>query len=64
MIVTATVVTTLLWPSDPYSLEYLLDFYFPYALRQTFPEELNKGTILSVLVIYQPKWLATFRDEF
>ena len=38
IMVTATVVTTLLWLSDLYSLDYLLDFYFPYALMQTFPE--------------------------
>ena len=64
IIVTATVVTTLLWLSDLYSLDYLLDFYFPYALMQTFPEGFITGTILSLLVIYQPGWVATFRDEF
>ena len=62
--VTATVVTTLLWLSDLYSLDYLLDFYFPYALMQTFPEGFITGTVLSLLVIYQPEWVATFRDEF
>ena len=64
IMVTATVVTTLLWLSDLYSLDYLLDFYFPYALMQTFPEGFITGTVLSLLVIYQPEWVATFRDEF
>ncbi len=56
IMVTATVVTTLLWLSDLYSLDYLLDFYFPYALMQTFPEGFITGTVLSLLVIYQPEW--------
>jgi len=62
--ITATGVTNLLWLSDLYSLNYLLDFYFPYALMQTFPEGFITGTVLSLLVIYQLEWVATFRDEF
>ena len=62
--VSATAITTLLWVSGLYPLDYLLDFYFPYALMQTFPEGFITGTVLALLVVYKPEWVATFRDEF
>jgi len=37
---------------------------FPYALMQTFPEGFITGTVLALLVVYKPEWVATFRDEF
>ena len=62
--VSATAITTLLWVSGLYPLDYLLDFYFPYALMQTFPEGLITGTVLALLVVHKPEWVATFHDEF
>lgn len=62
--VSATAITTLLWLSGLYPLDYLLDFYFPYALMQTFPEGFITGMVLALLVVYKPEWVATFRDEF
>ena len=44
--------------------DYLLDFYFPYALMQTFPEGFITGTVLALPVVYKPEWVATFRNEF
>ena len=62
--VSATEITTLLWVSGLYPLDYLLDFYFPYALMQTFPEGFIIGNVLALLVVDKPKWEATFRDAF
>ncbi len=62
--VSATAITTLLWLSGLYPLDYLLDFYYPFALMQTFPEGFITGTVLALLVVYKPEWVATFRDEF
>jgi len=62
--VSATAITTLLWVSGLYPLDYLLDFYFPYALMQTFPEGFITGTVLALLVVYKLELVATFRDEF
>jgi len=62
--ISGTVVTTVLWLSGVYDLDYLTSFYFPYSLMQAFPEGFITGTVLSLLVVYQPDWVATFRDEF
>lgn len=62
--VSGTAVTTVLWVSGLYDLDYLTSFYFPYSLMQAFPEGFITGTVLSLLVVYQPQWVATFRDEF
>ena len=62
--VSATAITTLLWVSGLYPLDYSLDFYFPYALMQTFPEGFITGTVLALLVVYKLELVATFRDEF
>ena len=62
--VSGTAVTTILWLSGLYDLDYLTSFYFPYSLMQAFPEGFITGTVLSLLVVYQPHWVATFQDEF
>lgn len=62
--VTGTAVTTFLWAAGLFPLDYLMDFYFPYSVMQAFPEGFITGMVLSLLVVYQPHWVATFRDEF
>ena len=62
--VSGTAVTTALWLGGLFSLDYLTSFYFPYSLMQAFPEGFITGMVLSLLVVYQPNWVATFRDEF
>lgn len=64
VVVSGSAVTTLLWVTGLFDLDYLLNFYTPYSLMQAFPEGFITGTVLSLLVVYQPAWVATFRDEF
>ena len=64
MAVSATATTTLLWTAGLFDLHYLMHYFFPFMLMQGFPEGFVTGTILSLLVVYQPTWVATFRDSF
>ncbi len=46
-----------------YSLAYLLDEYLPYYLLMAWAEAFSTGMIMTLLVIYQPEWVATFDDR-
>lgn len=64
MAVSATAVTSALWVTELFDLHYLMNYFFPFMLMQGFPEGFITGTILSLLVVYKPEWVATFRDAF
>ncbi len=46
-----------------YSLTYLLDEYLPYYLLMAWAEAFTTGMIMTLMVIYQPEWVATFDDK-
>ena len=41
----------------------ICQYYLPFGLMLTFPEGFITGAFLTMLVLFQPRWLYTFRDE-
>ena len=42
---------------------YLSRYFLPFGLMMTFPEGFITGAFLTMLVLYRPEWLYTFRDS-
>jgi uncharacterized membrane protein len=45
-----------------YSIHYLLENYLPYYFLMAWAEAFSTGMIMTILVVYQPEWVATFDD--
>ena len=45
------------------SWAYLSQYYLPFGLMLSFPEGFITGAFLTMLVLFQPQWVYTFRDE-
>ena len=45
------------------SWAYLKQYYLPFGLMLSFPEGFITGAFLTMLVLFQPQWVYTFRDE-
>ena len=45
------------------SWAYLKQYYLPFGLMLSFPEGFITGAFLTMLVLFQPQWVSTFRDE-
>lgn len=49
--------------SGVYHLEYLSAHYLPFYLLMIFPEAVLTGSALALMVVYRPRWVATFDDD-
>lgn len=58
-----TAASLLLATLGSYELEYLLTEYLPYFLLLAFAEAWISGMLLTLFVIYRPKWVVTFVDS-
>lgn len=55
--------TALLGLAGAYSFEYLVGEYLPYYLLLGFSEAWLTGMVITLMVVYFPKWVATFDDS-
>ncbi|WP_420550763.1 energy-coupling factor ABC transporter permease [Litorivicinus lipolyticus] len=46
-----------------YEWTYLSRYFLPFGLMMTFPEGFITGAFLTMLVLYRPDWVYTFRDS-
>lgn len=53
----------LLVSAGPWSWHYIAQFFLPFGLMMTFPEGFITGAFLTMLVLFKPQWVYTFRDE-
>lgn len=53
----------LLMTAGPFDWDYLSGFFLPFGLMMTFPEGFITGAFLTMLVLYKPEWVYTFRDS-
>lgn len=61
--VVALATTALLWGFGAYTFSELNDAFLPYFLILGFSEGFITGFVLTLLVVYKPDWVYTFRDE-
>ena len=45
------------------SWAYQKQYFLPFVLMLSFPEGFITGAFLTMLVLFQPQWVYTFRDE-
>lgn len=57
------VTTAVLSLSHAYSLEYVVDNYLRYYPLMVFPEGFISGMLMTVFVVYRPRWVSTFDDS-
>lgn len=56
-------VSSMLFALDgAYGLEYLSSEYLPYFLLLGFSEAWLSGMVVTLFVVYRPKWVSTFED--
>ena len=46
-----------------YKLDYLLENYLPFYMLMAWAEAFTTGTIMTLLIVYRPEWVATFDDH-
>jgi len=63
MAATGIVSTALFAASGAYSLDHLLNQYLPFYLLMVFPEAVITGSLISMLVVYRPHWVATYDED-
>lgn len=56
-------VTIFLSLSQTYAWEYLVSEYFPYFMLLGFAEASLSGMVMTLLVVYRPRWVVTFEDS-
>lgn len=49
--------------SGAYALEYLREHYLPFYLLMVFPEAILTGSMLSLLTVYRPQWIASYDED-
>lgn len=52
----------LLWLTETFSASYLQYSYLPYIPLMMFPEALLNGILITIAVVYMPKWIPIFDD--
>ncbi len=62
MALTGLAATGLLAAAGAYALDYLSSQYLPYFLLMGWSEALLSGMVMTLLVVYRPRWVATFDD--
>ncbi len=63
MALTGTSATLLLQAAGIYPAQLLYGQYLPYFLLLGFSEAWLTGALVTILVVYLPKWVGTFDDE-
>jgi uncharacterized membrane protein len=63
MAATGLVSTTLFAVNGTYTLDHLLTQYLPFYLLMVFPEAVITGSIIALLVVYRPHWVATYDEN-
>ncbi len=62
MLATGLATSTILGASGAYSFDYLRSDYLPGFLLMAWAEAFTTGAAITLLVVYQPSWVATFDD--
>lgn len=52
-----------MWLSGLYSWHYIVDNYLVLTPLLLFPEAMLNGMAITLLVVYQPRWVRTFHDN-
>lgn len=60
---TGLLATVLLWVSGAYPADMLFDDYFPYYMLLGFAEAWLNGAVITLMVIYYPRWVGSFDDR-
>ena len=55
--------TVILMISSPLEVNILFHHYLPAYLLIIFPEAFTTGAVLTLLVVYRPKWVLSFDDN-
>jgi uncharacterized membrane protein len=63
MAATGLASTVLYVVSGVYGLDDLLSHYLPYYLLMVFPEAIITGSLVALLVVYHPQWVATYDED-
>lgn len=63
IVATGVVAILLLWMAAVYPLDLLFREYFPPYLLMGFAEAWLNGAAITLMVVYYPRWLATFDDQ-
>ena len=63
MAATGLVSTALYAVSGTYSLDHLFSQYLPFYLLMVFPEAVITGSLIAMLVVYRPQWVATYDEN-
>jgi uncharacterized membrane protein len=63
IVATGVVAILLLWVAAVYPLEMLFAEYFPPYLLMGFAEAWLNGAAITLMVVYYPRWVATFDDQ-
>lgn len=62
MAVVVTLSAVLLSTAGIYHFDYLLNHYFPFLPLMMFPESFITGMLITLAVVFHPKWVLTFDD--
>lgn len=63
MTATGLASTWLLAMADAYSVKHLLEQYLPYYILMAWSEAMATGMIMTLMVVFRPKWVSTFDDS-
>lgn len=63
MATTGLVSTAVFAASGAYSVDHLLQQYLPFYLLMVFPEAIITGSLVALLVVYHPEWVATYDED-
>ncbi len=62
-LLTGLAVAGVLWLVDAYPAAKLVDGYLVFLPLMFFPEAMINGLWMTILVVYKPQWVRSFRDE-
>ncbi|MCX7896298.1 MAG: energy-coupling factor ABC transporter permease [Rhodocyclaceae bacterium] len=60
---TGLLTSALFWGAGVYTAEQLAADYLPYYFMLAFAESWMNGTLVTLMVVYKPHWVATFDDR-
>jgi uncharacterized membrane protein len=63
VVATGAFSVALLWLSGAYAADLLLSEYLPFYLLLGFAEAWLNGAAITLMVVYYPRWVATFDDR-
>lgn len=64
MALTGITATFALAELGAYTLTDLIHTYLPYYLLMGWSEAVTTGMLITILVVYRPRWVATFDDKY